>query len=268
MAHNVHDFVQFYDVNLHSQRAEVDRQTNPALFSCQCDRMQFCQWQNFFNLVFTNPGAAYTPYRPDLFAIQEVGVFSTPQDRKYHVPCDQIQANLNGQPGQAGATWGYRCTDTYGSCAVFYRNDATGFQIIDDFQIPLPDTPNFKIQAVKLKTRVGDRNVGVASVHTNPDAPNADNARNQAYTQMLSRWGDIHLIVAGDFNNQDGLNGQSGLEKVYFPENTSPGCNRKIDHVFLHRMTSAGLRPGNQTVVVQTNPAYSDHRGLGVCLYW
>lgn len=263
MAHDVHSLVQFYDVNLHSQIM-----TSPDRMSCGCGVNQLCRWESFFDLVVANKNSVGTPYTPDLFTLQEVGS-SIPG--KFHQPCVNIQTNLNNQPSQDGATWSYVCTGTYGGCAVFFRSDSNGFVLADDFQISLTNTPNFKVQAVKLNTRNGDRHVGVASVHTNPESGKtfAASARNQAYNEMKTRWPNLHYIVAGDFNETGLPAGNQGLSKI--PLNnlaTAPRCNVTVDYVFVDGFTHPSGSSGNQQVIDHTPSPYSDHRALGVTLYW
>lgn len=266
VAHDVHDLIQFYDVNIHSQKTDPDH-TSPDLCTCQCDRKHLCAWKKFFDVVIGDPSSYGTPYLPDVFALQEVG--NVPG--KYHVPCTHVVDYLNSLPGQGSVSWNYECTDAHGACAVFWRNDSNGFMLEDSFQIPLTDSTTFLIQAVKLGTRTGDRHIGVASVHTDPANPSGGHACNHAYVQMMERWGNIHYLVAGDFNQIE-VTPPSGLTPANFGSGyTAPGCTpgKQIDHVFLHKMAvPSGSQLGNLQIIDQTTPAYSDHRGLGVTLYW
>lgn len=274
VAHDVHGLIQFYDVNFHSQNSNA---TDDELHDCGCPtgvNDSVCYWRKFFDIITVNPGDYRTPYTPDLFTIQEVGTVPG----KHHVDGDVVESYLNSLPGQTGAYWGHMCTDATGACAVFWRNDSNGFMYEDSMQFPLLDTPNFIVQAVKLGTRNGDRHIGVASVHTNPDPLHAHpgHARNHAFNQMQMAWGDIHLIIAGDFNATDVPDQEPVPEVVGVPFDgwTKPNhCDtgERIDYVFMYKMTaSSGSQAGNELVVPLVGPKrfYSDHRGLGVTLYW
>lgn len=129
------------------------------------------------------------------------------------MPCSEMKSYLNGLPGQGGASWRCECTNAHGACAVFWRDDSNGFVLEDSVQIPLLNTSSFLVQAVKLGTANGDRHMGVASVHTDPANPFPGHARDHAYNQMRMAWGDIHYIVARDFNDV-GVPGSNDLHRV------------------------------------------------------
>lgn len=67
MAHDVHDLIQLYDANIHSQ---IDDPSNPDLCSCGCPPTGRCVWQQFFDVLVENHEDYGTPYPPDLFTIQ------------------------------------------------------------------------------------------------------------------------------------------------------------------------------------------------------
>jgi hypothetical protein len=274
MAHDVHDFIQLYDVNLHSQNSNA---TYNELHDCGCPtgvNGSECYWRKFFDIVVADHDDLGTPYTPDILVLQEVGNVAG----KHHVDCGVIETYLNNLSGQAGAHWDHRCTNATGACAVFWRDDANGFAFEDEHQFPLLDTPSYIVQSVKLGTRNQNRHVGIASVHTNPAEGKEfpGHARDHAFNQMQQQFGDIHLIIAGDFNDVGvpGGSPDANLKAIPFDGWTQPNkctTGERIDYVFAYKMTApSGTQLGNRIVVPLEGPNryYSDHRGLGVTLYW
>lgn len=116
--------------------------------------------------------------------------------------------------------------------------------------------------ALSARVALGAGDVRVMSVHLDHQnaAARLQQARESGVAALADAYPSAAVIVAGDFNAQEGSSPHQALGEQGFVDASEPLADERIDHVFVHR--GAPLEASEVGLVFQGPEAVSDHPGV------